>query len=123
MKLILAIGAGSFIGGVFRYLLSLLIQAKTTTNFPVATLTVNIIGCFFIGIVFCFFDKGQISHEWKIFLATGILGGFTTFSAFSNETFVLFREGHAGNALLYIFASVLLGLLATYLAYLTVKRF
>jgi len=123
MKLILAIGAGSFIGGIFRYLLSLLIQAKATTNFPFATLTVNIIGCFFIGIVFGFFDKGQLSHEWKLFLATGILGGFTTFSAFSNETFVLLREGHAGYALLYILASVLLGLVATYLAYLTVKHF
>ncbi|MDR0796035.1 MAG: CrcB family protein, partial [Tannerella sp.] len=51
MKLIFAIGAGSFIGGVFRYLLSLLIQSKTTTNFPLGTLTVNIIGCFLIGIV------------------------------------------------------------------------
>jgi CrcB protein len=121
MKLILAIGAGSFIGGIFRYLLSLLILAKTTTHFPLHTLTVNIIGCFFIGIVMGFFDKGQISHEWKLFLATGFLGGFTTFSAFSSETFTLFREGHAGYALLYILASVLLGLLATYIAYLMVK--
>ena len=123
MKIIFAIGVGSFIGGVSRYLLSLLIQAKMTTQFPFATLTVNIIGCFFIGIVFGFFDKGQISHELKLFIATGILGGFTTFSAFSNETFLLFREGHAGYALLYILASVLLGLTATYLAYLTVKHF
>ena len=122
MKIILAIGAGSFIGGVSRHLLSLLIQAKTTTNFPFATLTVNIIGCFFIGIVFGFFDKGQISNEWKLFLATGILGGFTTFSAFSNETFVLFREGHTNDATLYILASVFLGLAATYIAYWTVKN-
>jgi CrcB protein len=121
MKLILAIGAGSFIGGIFRYLLSILVQTKTTTNFPLGTLTVNIIGCFFIGIVFGIFDKGQMSHEWKLFLATGIIGGFTTFSAFSMETFSLFREGHTGYALLYILASVLLGLLATYIAYLLVK--
>jgi len=121
MKLILTIGAGSFIGGVFRYLLSLLIQTKTTTNFPLGTLTVNIIGCFFIGIVFGIFAKGQMSHEWKLFLATGIIGGFTTFSAFSIETFTLFREGYAGYALLYVLASVLLGLLATYIAYLMIK--
>jgi len=121
MKLILAIGAGSFVGGVLRYLLSLLIHAKTTTNFPLGTLTVNIIGCFFIGIVIGFFDKGMVSHEWKLFLATGVLGGFTTFSAFSIETFTLFREGNAGYALLYIFASVLVGLLATYIGYLMVK--
>jgi CrcB protein len=121
MKVILAIGAGSFIGGVFRYLLSLLIQLKTSSNFPLGTLTVNIIGCFFIGIVFGFFDKGNMSHEWKLFLATGVIGGFTTFSAFSMETFALFREGYAGYAFLYIFASVLLGLLATYIAYLMIK--
>jgi CrcB protein len=121
MKIILAIGIGGFIGGVFRYLLSLLVQAKTTTNFPLGTLIVNTIGCFFIGVVIGFFDKGQISHEWKLFLATGVIGGFTTFSAFSNETFVLFREGYVCYALLYILTSVVLGLLATYIAYLLVK--
>ena len=121
MKLILAIGAGSFIGGVCRYLLSILIHSKTTTHFPLGTLTVNLIGCFFIGIVIGFFDKGLVSHEWKLFLATGILGGFTTFSAFSIETFSLFREGNFGYALLYLFASVLMGLLATYVGYLIVK--
>ena len=121
MKLVLFIGAGSFIGGICRYLLSLLIQTKTTTHFPLNTLIVNIIGCFFIGIVFGIFEKGQMSNEWKLFFATGVIGGFTTFSAFSNETFILFREGHAGYALLYVGASVLLGLLATYTAYLLVK--
>ena len=121
MKLILAIGTGSFIGGIFRYLLSLFIQTKTTSNFPLGTLTVNIIGCFFIGIVFGFFDKGQISNEWKLFLATGVIGGFTTFSAFSMETFNLLKGGYTGYALLYIFTSLLLGILATYIAYLSVK--
>ena len=122
MKLTIAIGAGSFIGGVFRYLLSLFIHTKTTTLFPLGTFTVNIIGCFFIGIVFGIFDNGQMSNEWKLFLATGVLGGFTTFSAFSIETFTLFREGHAGYALIYVFASVLVGLLATYVGYLLVKQ-
>jgi CrcB protein len=120
--LILFIGTGSFIGGVFRYLLSLLVHAKAASSFPLPTLTVNIIGCFFIGIVIGFFDKGQISNEWKLFFATGILGGFTTFSAFSSETIMLLRGGQAGYALLYIFASVVLGLLATYIAYLLVNE-
>ena len=121
MKLILFIGAGSFIGGISRYLLSLLIQTRTVSLFPLNTLIVNILGCFFIGIVLGIFEKGQISHEWKLFFATGILGGFTTFSAFSSETFILFRDGNSGYALLYVLASVLLGLLATYAAYLLVK--
>jgi len=121
MKLVFVIGIGSFLGGVFRYLLSMLITSKTTTHFPLGTLIVNIIGCFFIGIVFGLFDKGQMSNEWKLFLATGVIGGFTTFSAFSNETLVLFREGYVGYAFLYVFASVLIGLFATYVAYLLVK--
>jgi fluoride exporter len=123
MKLALIIGVGSFIGGFSRYLLSLLIQAKTASPFPLHTLIINIIGCFLIGIVFGFFDKGQISEEWKLFLATGILGGFTTFSAFSIETLTLFKEGYASYALVYIFVSVFLGLLLTYLAYSLVKHF
>jgi CrcB protein len=121
MKLLLIIGTGSFLGGIFRYLLSLLIQTKTVSSFPLPTLIVNIIGCFLIGIVIGFFDKGEISNEWKLFLATGILGGFTTFSAFSNETIMLFKSGQATYALLYILASVILGLLATYMAYLLVN--
>ena len=121
MKLILAIGAGSFIGGISRYLLSLLIDAKWLTHFPSGTLTVNIIGCFLIGVVMGVFDKGGISYEWRLFLATGVLGGFTTFSAFSIETFTLLRDGNTYSALLYILASLLLGVLATYIAYLMVK--
>jgi len=121
MKLALIIGLGSFIGGFSRYLLSLFIQSKATSPFPLHTLIINVTGCFLIGIVFGFFDRGQISQEWKLFLATGILGGFTTFSAFSMEMLTLFREGYIGYASLYIFASVFLGLLLTYLAYLLVK--
>ena len=86
MKILLAIGAGSFIGGTCRYLLSQFIQARSTIPFPFATLTVNIIGCLLIGVVFGLSAKGGMTPEWRLFLATGILGGFTTFSAFSYET-------------------------------------
>ena len=117
MKVILAVGAGSFIGGVCRYLLSVPIHAKAATHFPFGTLTVNLVGCFLIGILFGVIDKGLVSHEWKLFLATGVLGGFTTFSAFSIDTFSLLRAGHTHHAMLYILASVVLGLLATFAAY------
>ncbi|MCL2178663.1 MAG: fluoride efflux transporter CrcB [Proteobacteria bacterium] len=122
VRLILAIGAGSFIGGVFRYILSLLIQGKAASVFPLGTLVVNLLGCFLVGVIFGFFDRGQLSHEWKLFLATGVVGGFTTFSAFSNESIVLLREGHTQAALLYIFSSVILGLLATYVAYFLARQ-
>jgi CrcB protein len=121
VKLILIVGIGSFIGGIFRYLLTLLIHVKAISHFPLNTLAINLIGCFFIGIVFGIFDRGHLSLEWKLFLATGILGGFTTFSAFSVETFNLLRGGYVGSALLYVSASVLIGVLLTYAAYSLAK--
>jgi len=122
MKLIFLIGTGSFIGGVLRYLLSLLILSKTTYLFPFSTLAVNITGCFVIGLFMGVCIKVQIPQAWELFLTTGILGGFTTFSAFSNESIFLFRAGYAGYALLYILSSVFLGLLVTYLAYMLIKQ-
>jgi len=116
MKLILAIGTGSFIGGIFRYLISQFFQTRYLTTFPFGTLVVNILGCFLIGIVFSLSVKGNISQDWRIFLATGVLGGFTTFSAFSNETIGLLRYGHLSQAIAYVLSSVLLGLLATFIA-------
>ena len=121
MKIILAIGTGSFIGGILRYLLSQFVQSKVLSAFPFATLSVNIIGCFFIGIVFALGERSNISPEWRLFLATGVLGGFTTFSAFSNETFGLIRSGELWNASAYIAASVFLGILATWIGHSVLK--
>ena len=111
---ILFIGIGSAIGGICRYMLAYSIQTRVETPFPYGTLGVNIIGCFLIGVVFGMADRGVVTPEWRLFLATGILGGFTTFSAFSNETITLLRTGHLGLALLYVTASVGIGLTATY---------
>jgi fluoride exporter len=123
MKLLIAIGLGSFIGGTFRYLLSLVIQAKTMTVFPYGTLAVNVVGCLLIGIVFGIADKGYMSTEWKLFLATGLLGGFTTFSALSLETFSMIRMGHHFYAGIYVTSSILIGLLATIVGVLMVRMF
>ncbi len=114
MKIILAIGIGSCIGGMARYLLSQFIQNKFLSAFPYGTLGVNIIGCFLIGIVFGLSERGNINMEWRLFLATGVLGGFTTFSAFSNETVGLLRDGQLWHAFTYITTSVVIGLLATF---------
>jgi crcB protein len=121
MKLILAIGIGSFIGGVLRYLLSQFIQSKFLSTFPFGTLGINIIGCFFIGLVFGLSDRGNFTMEWRLFLATGILGGFTTFSAFSNETVGMLRDGQYWYASIYVAASVIIGLLATFTGFSLIK--
>lgn len=118
---IFLIGIGSFIGGVCRYLVSVAMQNRLFTILPYGTLVVNVLGCLLIGIVFAFFEKQPSNQEWKLFLATGVLGGFTTFSAFSNETIILLRNGQLGLAAMYIGASVLSGLAATYLGYWVIK--
>jgi len=114
VKVILAIGAGSFIGGILRYLLSQFIQTRITQAFPYGTFAVNIIGCFLIGVVFALVERGNVSQPWRLFLATGLLGGFTTFSAFSYETVSLLRDGQLLSAGAYIILSVFLGLTATF---------
>ena len=121
MQAVLLVGAGSFIGGVMRYLLSQAVQTKLNVIFPYGTFIVNVIGCFVIGAVIALADKQSMNNDWKLFVATGICGGFTTFSAFSNETIVLLKDGHAGVAFTYVAASLLVGLSATYLGYLLVK--
>jgi fluoride exporter len=114
MKILLAIGAGSFIGGVLRYLLTLFVQSRATIAFPFGTLAVNLIGCFLMGLLFALLSKSALGAEWRLFLVTGILGGFTTFSAFSLESVHMLQTAQYGQAMLYILASVLLGLLATF---------
>lgn len=114
MKILLAIGLGSFIGGVSRYLITLLIQNKFLSTFPYGTLAVNIIGCFLIGIVYGLSDRGNVSEGWRLFLATGILGGFTTFSSFSNDTVSLIRDAQYWQAFSYVGLSIIIGLAATF---------
>jgi CrcB protein len=114
MKILLAIGFGSFLGGISRYLITLFIQNKFLSTFPYGTLGVNIIGCFLIGIVYGLNTRGIVNIEWRLFLATGFLGGFTTFSSFSNETISLLRDAQYWQAFSYIAVSVLIGLAATF---------
>jgi CrcB protein len=121
MKIILLIGFGSFFGGISRYLLQQYVQIRFLSAFPWGTLTVNLTGCFLIGLVFGLANKWNLGNEWKMFLATGFLGGFTTFSAFSNETISLIHNEQFVQAVLYVLASVLLGLAATSIAYVLTK--
>lgn len=123
MKTILAIGTGSFIGGILRYLLYSRIHLKFPSTFPLGTMLVNLVGCLFIGLFIGLIEKGNINQEWRFFLATGLCGGFTTFSAFSIETLGLLKTGQTVYALVYVGASVLLGLLLTWFGFIVVKMF
>ncbi len=117
MRTLLIIGTGGFIGSVFRYLLARMIQLKAGGIFPAGTLTVNVIGCLVIGMILGWSEKSGLTPEWRFFLATGLCGGFTTFSAFSDETAALLRAGNTSIALIYVSASIITGLAATFAGY------
>jgi CrcB protein len=114
---ILLIGMGGFIGSVARYLLSGYVQQSIKrTDFPYGILVVNLIGCFMIGLLAQYGEsRGLFSEESRAFIFIGILGGFTTFSSFGNDTINLVRESLVMNALANVGANVILGLLAVLL--------
>ncbi len=114
-KNFLLVGLGGAIGSMLRYAISLLVTVK---QFPYSTFIVNIAGSFIIGAVLALSFKNDIfSNNWKIFLATGICGGFTTFSAFAAENMALLQSGKYGIAFIYIIASLLLGIAAVVLGF------
>lgn len=113
MRLILLVGAGSFVGGICRYLLSTIVQSRSDASFPYGTLIVNLIGCLVIGCLLAFSEKWPLSTEARLLLITGILGGFTTFSAFSAESYFLLKNGQLTSAIIYVLISVIGGLSLT----------
>lgn len=114
MKVIGLIWLGGGIGSVMRYLVQIWVSRFTNLSFPLGTFLVNVSGCFLIGIFFALAEKYNIiNYEWRLFLITGLCGGFTTFSTFSYEGVNLFKEGNYAYFISYILLSVGIGLLAT----------
>ncbi len=116
-KLFLA-GIGGFIGSVLRYSVSGFVQdLSRSINFPFGTLAVNLIGCFAIGLLSQLAEtRGVFTAETRTLVFIGVLGGFTTFSAFGNETINLWRDGESGLALMNIAAHLVLCLGAVWLS-------
>ncbi len=115
MSKYIAVLFGGAIGAVSRFMLGSLILRLFSAVFPLGTFVINISGSFLIGLLMTFFlERPGIGVNWRLFLVTGILGGFTTFSSFEWETFALFRMGAASIAFLYVAASVILGLAAAW---------
>ncbi|HRO85830.1 MAG TPA: fluoride efflux transporter CrcB [Niabella sp.] len=124
LKVLLAIGTGSFLGGISRFLLSRFVQNQVISSFPYGTFVVNIIGCFIIGILYGLFEKDQLlSPEWRMFLTVGFCGGFTTFSTFAGENYSLLKDGNFMYMALYASLSVFLGIMAVWLGNLLIKLF
>jgi CrcB protein len=124
LKSIFIVGFGGFIGTVARFLASRYFQENITSIFPWSTLIINIIGSLLIGIIFGISEKGDfMSPEVRLFLAVGICGGFTTFSTFSNDAFLLLRQEEWIRFAFYTSMSFFLGLLAVYGGRIIIKLF
>ena len=117
MNAFLLVGAGGAIGAMGRYGFGLLVARYGTMGFPYATLGVNIIGSLAMGLLIGALAKilpaGQ--NEIRLFLAVGLLGGFTTFSAFSLDTITLIERGEMTQAGVYVLASIVASVLAVFL--------
>ena len=115
-------GIGGFIGTVSRYYSQIFISKVIPSTLPYGTFAINVLGCFLIGVIYAFSERGNIlSPEWRLFLATGICGGFTTFSTFSFESINLIRGGEFFALSAYVIGSVVLGFAATWLGMLLIK--
>lgn len=117
----LLVAAGGALGSVLRHAIGVWGAAHLPTAFPWATLGINVAGSLAIGVVMERSATGAVGAETRLFLATGVLGGFTTFSAFSHETLELVRRGAATSALAYALASVVLGLAACWAGVLVTR--
>ncbi len=116
LRNLLIVGTGGLIGTVMRYLVQVHIEKLMGSTFPLGTFLINILGSFIIGVVYGLAEKGNlIGPEWRLFLAVGLCGGFTTFSTFSADTLNLLKDNSIVQILSYTGGSVLFGLLAVYL--------
>jgi CrcB protein len=111
--LIVFLGGG--LGAALRHGLNVVFARMLGTAFPYSTLTINITGSLVMGLIAGYFAfKGDASQNWRLFLTTGILGGYTTFSAFSLDAALLYERGEIGLAALYIGASVVVSILGLF---------
>jgi CrcB protein len=120
--LIVFLGGG--IGAAMRHGINLAVARALGTAFPYGTLLINVTGSFIMGLVVAYLAfKGDASQHWRLFLTTGILGGYTTFSAFSLDAALLYERGDVGLAALYVIASVAISIAGLFAALALVRSF
>jgi len=123
MKLYLLVALFGAAGSVLRYSLYLITPRFFYLNFPVSTVLVNLLGSFFIGACISLFDKSIITENIRIFIAIGLLGGFTTFSTFSMDLFNLLNKSLYIEMISYLVLSVFGGVLLFFAGYKIVSFF
>jgi len=116
MMKVMMVAVGGSIGATTRYLVSTWAAEKFGTDFPYGTLIVNVVGCFIIGAFMTLATERLIvSPYWRLLVTVGFVGGLTTFSSYSYETFKLLEEANIMMAMYNLLANVVMGFLATWL--------
>ena len=120
--LIVFLGGG--LGAALRHGINLVSARTLGTEFPYSTLIINVTGSLVMGLIAGYLAfKGDASQHWRLFLMTGILGGYTTFSAFSLDAALLYERGATGLAALYVLASVILSIGGLFAGLAVVRNF
>lgn len=122
MKNLILVGIGGFIGSIARYGISLLMSKFFATAFPMGTFVINVTGSFIIGVIYGITEEYPELYHYRLFLATGFCGGFTTFSSFSAENLDLIQRGHYTIAITYVLLSVVLSLIAVFAGILLAEQ-
>lgn len=120
--LIVFLGGG--VGAALRHGINLAAARGLGTAFPYGTLIINVTGSLMMGLIAGYFAlKGDASQHWRLFLTTGILGGYTTFSAFSLDAALLYERGEVGLSALYVIASVAVSIAGLFAGLAIVRSF
>lgn len=115
LKSILLVGAGGAAGSILRFLVGFGIGKLHKSPYPWGTFWINIIGSLAIGLLLGYLSRNPGQEGLKLLLVTGLCGGFTTFSAFTSENITLLQQGHWNLSVIYIFASLIVGMLSAWL--------
>jgi CrcB protein len=120
MKAFLFVFLGGGLGSSLRFYFSIIENSNSLKWIP--TISVNILGCLLLGGFLAAFHKEHLTHHWYVLLGVGFCGGLTTFSTFSAELLFLIKNGSYSSAILYLFLSLVLGILAAGLSYWSIEK-
>ncbi|MCU0338786.1 MAG: fluoride efflux transporter CrcB [Spirosomaceae bacterium] len=122
-KNLILVGFGGAAGSILRYLTGYVAAKVVVSAFPVGTFVANIVGCFIIGAVYGAVARWEwFTPEWRLLLATGFCGGYTTFSALAYENLTLWQSGQYGLFIGYILASLVIGILAVWGGFYLIQK-
>ncbi|MEN8257308.1 MAG: fluoride efflux transporter CrcB [Thermodesulfobacteriota bacterium] len=122
MKEILAIMLGGGFGATSRHGVNIFAQRFAEGNFPIGTITVNMLGSFLIGLCGALLEHYKVAAEYRLFVLTGFFGSFTTFSTFAREKAELLKVGDVKTVIVYALTSNILGVLLVFAGYLLAQR-